>query len=211
MRLRQAVLASTDYERATGLLEAAGLREPFVDPGVKEFGLTNAVYAVGDAFLEVVSPIQDDTTAGRYLERRGAGDEAVGYMVIVQVDDLDSVRARAESLGIRTVWKIDLDDIRASHLHPRDVGAILSVDQPTDPAEWRWGGPDWRSRAVPGRLVAQEVTGADPERWAALLDRRLDGDELRFDDDTCIRFVDGGTEGVVAIELEVDGNHVRIA
>jgi hypothetical protein len=210
MRLRQAVLAAADIERATGLLEAAGLRDPFVDPGVQEFGLTNAVYPVGDAFLEVVSPNRDGTTAGRYLERRGAGDEMVGYMVIVQVDDLDAVRARAESLGIRTVWQIDLDDIRASHLHPRDVGAILSVDQPVDPASWRWGGPGWHDRAVPGRLVAQEVSGADPERWAALLDRPLDGDELRFDDDTCIRFVDAGTEGVVAIELEVGDATVRI-
>lgn len=209
MRLRQAVLATADLDRATRLLEAAGLRDPFVDPGVKEFGLTNAVYPVGDAFLEVVSPIRVGTTAGRYLARRGR-DEAVGYMVIVQVDDLDAVRARAESLGIRTVWTIDLDDIRASHLHPRDVGAILSVDQPTDPASWRWGGPGWQDRAVPGRLVAQEVSGADPERWAALLDRPLHGVELRFDDDTCIRFVDGDAEGVVAIELEVDGASVRI-
>jgi hypothetical protein len=203
VRLRQAVLAARDIERTSTLLEAAGLREPFVDPGVKEFGLTNAVYPVGDAFLEVVSPIQDGTTAGRYLDRRGAEDDAVGYMVIVQVDDLDAVRARAESLGIRTVWTIDLDDIRASHLHPRDVGAILSVDQPTDPAEWRWGGPGWRERAVEGRLLGMDVAGADGERWSALLDRPLDDDRLVFDDDTYVRFVDADAEGVVRIELDV--------
>jgi hypothetical protein len=203
VRLRQAVLAARDLERTTALLEAAGLRDPFVDPGVTEFGLTNAVYPVGDAFLEVVSPIQDGTTAGRYLERRQAGDDAVGYMVIVQVDDLDAVRARAESMGIRTVFTIDLDDIRATHLHPRDVGAILSVDQPTDPAEWRWAGPGWRERAVPGRLRGMDVAGADGERWAALLDRPLDDDRLVFDDDTYVRFVDGDAEGVVRIELDV--------
>jgi len=210
VRLRQAVLAARDIERTQKLLEAAGLRDPFVDPGVKEFGLTNAVYPVGDAFLEVVSPIQDGTTAGRYLDRRGAGDDAVGYMVIVQVDDLDAVRARAESLGIRTVWKIDLDDIRASHLHPRDVGAILSVDQPVPPSSWRWGGPGWGQRAVGGRLRGMDVSGADAERWAALLDREVEGDAITFDDDTYVRFVDAGTEGVVRIELEVGGANVVI-
>jgi hypothetical protein len=210
VRLRQAVLAARDIDRARTLLEGAGLRDPFVDPGVKEFGLTNAVYPVGDAFLEVVSPIQDGTTAGRYLERRDAGDEAVGYMVIVQVDDLDAVRARAESLGIRTVWTIDLDDISASHLHPRDVGAILSVDQPVPPSSWRWGGPGWEERAVPGRLVGMDVAGADAERWAALLDRPLDDDRITFDDDTWVRFVDGGTEGVVRIELDVGTANVVI-
>ena len=203
MRLRQAVLAARDLERITKLLEGAGLRDPFVDPGVKEFGLTNRVYPVGDAFLEVVSPIQEGTTAGRYLDRRDAGDEAVGYMVIIQVDDLDAVRARAESLGIRTVWKIDLDDIRASHLHPRDVGAILSLDQPVPPSSWRWGGPGWEQRAVAGRLHGMDVSGADGEKWSALLDRPLDGDRIVFDDDTWVRFVDAGTDGVVRIELDV--------
>src|SRR5205085_2800256 len=114
-----------------------------------------------------------DTTAGRYLERRGA--DPVGYMVIVQVDDLDATRKRAEDLGIRTVWRVDLDEIRASHLHPKDTGAITSVDQPTDPAAWLWGGPGWEQRAVPGRVKAVSI-GADPDRWSGLLDRGvLDG------------------------------------
>lgn len=205
MRLRQAVLAARDLEGTKETLEAHGLRDPFRDPGVKEFGLDNAVFPVGDAFLEVVSPIQDDTTAGRFLDR--AGQDPAGYMVIVQVDDLDAVRARAESLGIRTVWQIDLDDIRASHLHPKDVGAILSVDQPADPASWRWGGPGWEERAVPGRLRAMEI-GADPDRWGALLDRRVLNGVMGLDDGTELRFVEGS--GVVAIELEVDGASIRL-
>lgn len=209
MRLRQAVLAARDLEATKRQLEAAGLRQPFRDPGVKEFGLDNAVYPVGDAFLEVVSPIQEGTTAGRYLDRRGTV-EPVGYMVIVQVDDLDDVRARAEKLGIRTVWDVNLDDIRASHLHPKDVGAILSVDQPVDPSSWRWGGPGWEDRAVPGRLRAVEVAGADPERWSALLDCPIADGVMTFDDGTAVRFVDADVEGVVAIELDAGIANIRI-
>ncbi|MEX2255945.1 MAG: hypothetical protein WEC34_10960 [Acidimicrobiia bacterium] len=207
MRLRQAVLAARDLPAAKACLEERGLRDPFRDPGVEEFGLDNAVYAVGDAFLEVVSPIREGTTAGRFLERCGREDP-VGYMVIVQVDDLDDVRARAEKLGIRSVWSIDLDDIRATHLHPKDVGAILSVDQPADPASWRWGGPDWAGRAVAGRLRAVEIA-ADPERWSALLDRGVLNGVMGLDDGTELRFVDGDP-GVVAIELDVGLASIRL-
>lgn len=205
MRLRQAVLAARDLDGARKLLESHGLRDPFRDPGVKEFGLDNAVYPVGDTFLEVVSPIEDDTTAGRYLDRCGA--DPAGYMVIVQVDDLDEVRSRAERLRIRTVWSIDLEDIRASHLHPKDTGAITSVDQPTDPASWRWGGPGWEDRAVPGRVRAVEL-GADAELWSGLLNRRVVDGVMSLDDGSELRFVDG--QGVTSIELEVGGTTVTL-
>jgi hypothetical protein len=52
-RLRQAVLAATDLDAIKTKLESFGLRDPFVDPGVNELGLRNAVYAIGDQFLEL--------------------------------------------------------------------------------------------------------------------------------------------------------------
>lgn len=208
MRLRQVAWAARDLESMKRQLEHGGLRQPFRDPGVGEFGLDNAVYPVGDTFFEVVSPIQDGTTAGRYLDRRGV--DTAGYMVLVQVDDLDAVRARAAELGIRAVWSIDLDDIRATHLHPRDLGAITSIDQPTDPASWRWGGPGWEERAVTGGLRSVEVAGADPERWSALLDRPLDGAAITLDDGTEIRFVEADQPGVVACDLQAGLASIRV-
>ena len=84
-RLRQAVLVARDLGPVSRRLRSElGLGEPFADPGVGTFGLHNAVYAIGDSFLEVISPNQPDTTAGRYLGRRGDG----GYMVIFQLADL---------------------------------------------------------------------------------------------------------------------------
>ena len=52
-RLRQAVLAASDLAAARSTLEAVGLRDPFRDLGVKEFGLDNAVYLVGDSLLPI--------------------------------------------------------------------------------------------------------------------------------------------------------------
>ena len=89
-RLRQVALVAQDCDRvAEELRQAFGWLPPYRDPGVERFGLTNAVFAVADTFVEVVAPIQPDTTAGRYLERRG-GDG--GYMAIFQVPDLGAAR-----------------------------------------------------------------------------------------------------------------------
>jgi len=196
-RLRQVALVAQDLATVAKELEVAlDLRGPFRDPGIAEFGLHNVVYALGDTFLEIVSPTRDDTTAGRYLERIG-GDG--GYMVLVQVDDLAATRARAEHLGVRTVWSIDLDDIAASHLHPKDLGAITSIDQPVDPASWRWGGPDWQGRRSPSRLVGVDVGGSDHNLWSKLLDLPVQDDAITFDDGSVIRFVAG--TGVTGIDV----------
>src|SRR5580700_11744814 len=118
-RLRQVALVAADCAQVAGeLQEAFGWPEPFHDPGVEVFGLTNAVFTVGDTFVEVVAPKQPGTTAGRYLERQG-GDG--GYMALFQVPDLPAARARIADLGIRVVWTAELPDIVGTHLHPKDV------------------------------------------------------------------------------------------
>src|SRR5947209_13677120 len=57
MRLRQAVIAARELEPVVERLRSElGLGEPFSDPAVDYFGLRNAVFALGDTFLEVVTP-----------------------------------------------------------------------------------------------------------------------------------------------------------
>ena len=151
-----------------------GWPPPFHDPGVGQFGLTNAVFSVGDTFLEVVAPARPGTTAGRYLERRG-GDG--GYMAIFQVRDLAAARRRVAGLGVRVVWTAELPDIAATHLHPGDVpGAIVSLDWADPEQSWRWAGPSWTGRVpdhAPGGVTGLTIEVGDPaaaaRRWAAVL------------------------------------------
>ena len=176
MRLRQIALVAHDLDRVVDdLCGTLGLEVGYHDPGVKVFGLHNAVIPLGDAFLEVVSPIADDASALRYLARRG-GDS--GYMVMVQSDDFGVDRARVEGLGVRIVWSAELPDISGMHLHPRDTGgALLSLDQPLPAEAWRWGGPDWqehvrtdRIQALVGADIACENPARTVRRWAEILD-----------------------------------------
>jgi hypothetical protein len=182
-RLRQVALVARDCEAVAGQLqETFAWDQPYHDPDVSEFGLRNAVFAAGDTFVEVVAPVEDGTTAGRYLDRRG-GDG--GYMAIFQVPDLDRARRRLDRLGVRVVWKADLPDIACTHLHPKDVpGAIVSLDWADPPESWRWAGPRWTGMAPVGgrggvtRLI---IEVADPkstaERWAAVLGVSALGDD----------------------------------
>ena len=216
MRLRQAVLVAAELEPvASALRSALCLEEPFRDPGVGEFGLANTVFALGDCFLEVVSPIREHTAAGRYLERRG-GDG--GYMLIFDVEDLQGARERALGLGVRVVWQIDLSDIRGTHLHPADMrGAIVSLDRSEPYGTWRWGGPQWTGRigtgaagALTGVTLAVDDPAAVAARWGEVLGvgvsggdapvLRVDGGEVRFEEAASER-----AEGLVEIAVELPG------
>jgi hypothetical protein len=181
-RVRQVAVVAADREATSRQLqEAFGWAEPFDDPGVGHFGLVNAVFAAGDTFVEVVSPAQPGTTAGRYLDRRG-GDS--GYMVLVQVPDLTEARRRVAAAGVRVVWSSEHADIAGTHLHPKDLpGAIVSLDWADPPESWRWGGPEWTGRAPAhpgGGLSGVTIEVSDPAgaaaRWAQVLGLTVESD-----------------------------------
>jgi hypothetical protein len=189
IRLRQVALVASDLEAVESeLCEAFGLAVRFRDPGVGEFGLHNGLMVIGDQFLEVVSPTEPGTTAGRLLDRRG-GDG--GYMAIYEVDDLDERVAHLDDHGVRIVWSGDFRDIRGRHLHPRDVGgAIVSLDQPLPAGSWRWGGPAWAAHqdgtvvtAIAGVTIGADDPDAMRARW----------NELGLA--TSVRFVPAGERG----------------
>jgi hypothetical protein len=129
------------------------------------------VFALGDSFLEVVSPVAPDTAAGRQIERQG-GD--CGYMLMFQIDDFEAARERARESDVREVFEIAREDIDEVHLHPGDMrGAIVSLSRPQPPATWPWGGPGWQDRAAPARVRGATIAVRDPDavgqRWRSVV------------------------------------------
>ena len=214
MRLRQIALVAAQLEPVVDdLCAVLGIRVGFNDPAIATYGLENAVMPIGDTFLEVVSPVQPDTTAGRYLERRG-GDG--GYMVILQSEHLDADRARFAELGIRVVAQLDFAHARGTHLHPRDVGgAILSVDDMDPPESWEWAGPDWKAAVdttlvtgITGVAIQAEDAGTLADRWAEVLGREVETDGAARD----INLEEGGIRFVQALDERGEGiTTVRLA
>jgi hypothetical protein len=230
-RLRQLVVVAKDRDAVLNQWQRTfGLGEAFADPGVGEFGLHNWVVPVGDSFLEVVSPIRENTTAGRYMKRLGAGssDGGCGYMVIFQVDDIDAARNHLRAEGCRTVWSGDYPTISGTHLHPGDIGgAIVSIDQPRPPSSWLWGGPTWEANVrtevvtgFAGCVMADPDAASLSDRWSRLLGVTVVDGVATLADGCTVRFVNsasvGGRVGLVGIDLRAanrgdDGASVTIA
>jgi len=213
MRLRQIALVGKDLGAIRAdITEVLGLGPAYADPGVGKYGLENQVWPIGDTFLEVVSPKQEGTTAGRLLDKRG-GDG--GYMAIFQTEDLAGARARIAQAGIRVVDQRDHNGASFTHLHPKDVpGAIVSVDAMQPAERWEWGGPDWRDHVktdVSVEIRGCEIQGEDPDaisaKWAQALGCPretasygwripVEGGEIRF-----VTPQDGRGEGLVAFDV----------
>ena len=217
MDLRQLVMVSSLRDPIVdSLCNLFDIKVSFNDPGVGHFGLENAVLPVGTDFLEVVSPVEENTTAGRYLDRR-SGDG--GYMVIIQVDDFSEVQNTVKENNVTVVWESEHPEARAIHLHPKEMGgAILSLDWMNPKESWKWAGPNWDRFVNTSTLKSfkgVEIQSDDPEAmkntWQAVLkapSENVSDCQISLDN-TWIRFVkdeDGRGPGVSAFCLEVNDN-----
>ena len=217
MKLRQVVFVCKDLEsNSKELCETLGIDIAYRDPGVGKWGLANVVCPTGHDFLEIVSPTQEGTSAGRYIQRR-KGDG--GYMVILQVPDAIKERERIAALGVRAVEKKDMAEYKYTHFHPSDTaGVLLSIDQTVAPAGtdaklwWPPASKDWLPHSksnVTNGLGGVEIQASDPDAaaalWSKILNRPVDGDIIRLDDEGEIRFVpiaDDRGPGVSAYDIK---------
>lgn len=205
IRLRQVALVARNLQEVLDDLNATfGLEVAYRDPGVATFGLQNAVLPVGTQFIEVVSPVEENTAAGRQLDRRG-GDG--GYMVITHTDDDAPVRQRVDELGIRTPIRSTGESYNIMQLHPRDTGgSFFEIDWQKggeDPfGPWEPAGPDWqkarRTEIVDG-IRGVDLEASDPERvaarWSEITDisiEQRDGTAVLPLDNAFVRFLPPG-------------------
>jgi hypothetical protein len=228
LRMRQICLVARHLAPVVDEFRAVlGLEVCHRDPGVGKYGLENALFPIGHNFLEVVAPVREGTTAGRYLDRRG-GDG--GYMVITQCDDLAPRRKRCEAVGVRIANEIGYPEYRELQLHPRDVGAAMlsfgwqpgardpggpwhpaGVQSSVTPLSNALGSPSAAPRPTVTAMTAAELQSDDPERlasrWSEVMERPVqtqDGQRVIALDDATLRFTeatDGRGEGLGGLDL----------
>lgn len=222
LRLRQIAIVAEDLRQAAlDFGTVLGLEACFTDPAVKMFGLKNTLWPVGSQFIEVVTPIAENTAGGRYRQRRG-GD--TGYMVITQCDDVARRRARAAELGIRIAFDLDMadDGHDGIQLHPADTGgSFFEMDQmlmeggDAVGGPWYPAGKNWKPYVrtdLVSAISAAELQSPEPEalaaRWAAMAEidvtRDGAGNPIVQLDNAALRFVeatDGRGEGLGGIDV----------
>jgi hypothetical protein len=222
MYLRQVCLVAHRLRPAIDdFTSVLGIEACYVDPGVGRFGLENTLMAVGTNFLEVVAPVEEDTAAGRFLEKR-AGDG--GYILVCQVDragDQRSCRENAATLGVRVAYESNRDAYHLMQLHPADLNNAMweidwderaEIDGVWEPA----GGTAWKrhvkndvSAALTGVEMQCEDARATAEQWGRIADIAveqvadgyrlvLQNGELRFSPDR-----DGRGAGLCGVDLLV--------
>ena len=182
MRLRQLVIATSEIDLlADSICDLFELKRTFSDPELIVFGLQNVLIPLGDTFLELVTPVEENTSAERFLmKRRGDG----GYMVIVDSVDLEKERKRLENAKMDIVWYENRrsDDIHGQslHLHPKQVGgAILSIDNMNPPSSWLWAGTEWEkdiNKSLVSHLSGVNICSPNPDKllsnWEKALGRK---------------------------------------
>ena len=228
IQLRQICLVARRLEPVIQDLTAIlGINTCFVDPGVGVFGLENTLMPIGRNFLEVVSPIKENTAGGRYLDRRN-GDG--GYMVITQADSLESqqqIRQNALNNGVRVAHETVRKDWNLCQLHPGDLkAAFFEIESDSfNDFQGHWnpvGGLGWEDKVkqdVITNYIGVELQSEDPfelaELWGKVagLDIERNGAEFSMDlNNATIRFVeakDGRGPGLGGIDVAVaDRDHI---
>jgi methylmalonyl-CoA epimerase len=84
--------AAIDYYRAAYGIEVEH-REVVERDGVEE-----ALLRVADSYVQLLTPIRDDSPVAKYLEKRGEGLHHVGYRVANCAEALEQVRAEGGKL-----------------------------------------------------------------------------------------------------------------
>ena len=221
LRLRQIALVARKLEPVVDQLRHLfGIEVCHRAPGIIRRGLENALLPIGPVFIEVVAPVQPNTTAERFLERRkGEG----GYMYIMDCDNIGHRREHVKSLGIRIIAenkRAEFSPVEGFQMHPRDTGgAILSIATHAAGENlfggFEWAGPNWQAfvRNEPlTDVLGAELQSDNPDRmahrWSEVLEHPVskgpDGSpELRFDLGFArfVRNQDGRGEGLCAIHV----------
>lgn len=220
LRLRQVCLVAPQLAPVVEQVQSIfGLPVCHRDPAVAAYGLENALFVCGHAFLEIVAPLRPGTAAGRFLQRSGG---VGGYMAIFDCDDPDQRLAQAAALGVRVAQDIRVPGYRGVQLHPRDCRAtMISFDRSAGDlglqGDYHPAGPHWQGfqrlelvRGMPGIELRSPEPEALARHWSGLCDRPLQRDAqgrplLAFDLGAAT-FVDAAAasdEHLSALQLEV--------
>jgi methylmalonyl-CoA/ethylmalonyl-CoA epimerase len=119
-------IAVADLDVAIAFYEKAyGMRCVHVEVN-EEQGVREAMLEVGESgsYIQLLSPLNPDTTIGRFLAKSGPGIQQMAY----RVDDLDEVSQHLRAEGLRLLYDAPRSGTagsRVNFIHPKSSGGIL--------------------------------------------------------------------------------------
>ena len=164
-RLRQIAFLVPDLEAARGLYRRYLNMEPCFSEDLSYYGVRNAVMPAGKGtFVELLQPIRDDSSAARYLARRGPAP----YLIIFETKDYTTLVPHLQSMGLRITEEPPRLQGKSAFVHPSSAnGAFLQIVEVAAGADpWPSAGPIWP--AVEDRALTRQL------RQVAVIVRDLD-------------------------------------
>jgi methylmalonyl-CoA/ethylmalonyl-CoA epimerase len=118
-------VAVEDLDESIALYrDRLGMREQHRET-VEEFGVEAALLEIGDAHVELLTPIGSDSAVARFLEKNGPGMHHVAY----RTEDIDAELQRMSQAGIRMIdeqARTGIRDSRVAFVHPKSTGGVLT-------------------------------------------------------------------------------------
>ncbi|HEY8556538.1 MAG TPA: methylmalonyl-CoA epimerase [Actinomycetes bacterium] len=123
-RLDHVGIAVTDLTAARALYERVLGLEVTHEEVITEQGVHELLLRAGDAFVQLVAPLDPDTPVGRFLARRGEGLHHVGYAV----PDVGAAVADLRTQGFEVIDpapRIGSGGSTIAFVHPKSMQGVL--------------------------------------------------------------------------------------
>lgn len=94
------------------------------DQGIREAMLAVRGAPKGSTQIQLMSPLDDDSTIAKFIDKRGPGLQQLAY----RTSDLDSLSDRLRAEGMRLIYEAPrrgTANSRINFIHPKDTGGVL--------------------------------------------------------------------------------------
>lgn len=94
------------------------------EQGIREAMLAVRGAPVGSTQIQLMAPIDDESTIAKFLDKRGPGLQQFAY----RVSDLDALSNRLREQGVRLIYdapRRGTSNSRINFIHPKDGGGVL--------------------------------------------------------------------------------------
>jgi methylmalonyl-CoA/ethylmalonyl-CoA epimerase len=94
------------------------------DQGIREAMLSLRGASPDCAQIQLMAPLDENSTIAKFLDKRGPGIQQMAY----RVSDLDAISEQLRSQGVRLVYdapRRGTANSRINFIHPKDAGGVL--------------------------------------------------------------------------------------
>lgn len=126
-RIEHIALAVSDLDAAIDLYQRVwGLtlehRETVEDQGVEE-----AMFKIGDSYIQLLGPLGPETTVGKFIEKRGEGLHHIAY----EVQDIEKALTELKESGVQlidTEPRKGSRNTKVAFVHPKgNLGVLVEL------------------------------------------------------------------------------------